>query len=64
MPPAMPKSSLPRIVAYALIALGILLVLHFVFTVALTLLKWLALGAVVALVVWLVASKDDAKKHL
>jgi len=57
----MPKSSLSRILAYALVALGLLLVLHFVFTVALTLLKWLALGAVVALVVWLVVSKDDGR---
>ncbi len=59
MPPTVPKSSLPRIVGFAITALAVLLVLRFVFAVALGLLKWLALAALVALVAWLVLSKDD-----
>lgn len=61
MPPIVPKSSLPRIVAFAITAVAVLLVLRFVFAVALGLLKWLALGALVALVVWLVLSRDDGR---
>lgn len=61
MPPLVPKSTLPRIVGFAITAVAILLVLRFVFAVALGLLKWLALGALIALVVWLVLSKDEAR---
>jgi len=62
MPPLVPRSTLPRIVAFAVIAVAVLLVLRFVFAVAIGLLKWLALGAIVALVVWLVLSKDSSER--
>lgn len=63
MPPTLPKSSLSRILIFAVGAITVLLVLRFVFAIALSLLKWLALAALVAMVVWLVMSKGEGPRY-
>jgi len=61
MPQDTPKSSkltLPKMALYVVAAIAIVLVLRFVFSVAMGVLKFVALGALAVFVVWLFLSKD------
>lgn len=56
------KMSLPKLVTYIVAAIAILLVLRFVFSVAMSILKFVALGGLVLFVAWLFLSKDTSGK--
>lgn len=52
------KLSLPKVVTFLVAAVAVFFVLRFVFSVAMSALKFVALGALVVFVVWLFVSKD------
>ena len=56
--PTKSKLSLSRLALYIVAAIAVLLVLRFVFSVAMSALKFVALGALAVFVVWLFISKD------
>ena len=61
MPKDSPKSTqltLSKVAGYLVAAVAVLLVLRFVFSVAMSILKFVALGALVLFVVWLFVAKD------
>lgn len=62
MPKDSPKSmqlTVPKVAGYLVAAVAVLLVLRFVFSVAMSILKFVALGALVVFVVWLFMAKDS-----
>lgn len=64
MPSESPKSSklsVSKVATYAVAAIAILLLLRFVFSVAMGVLRFVALGALAVFVVWLFLSKDGGK---
>jgi len=61
MPNSTKKTSLPRIALYVVLAIAAFLVLRFVFSVAMSVLKFVLLGALAVGVVWLFLAKDSGK---
>ena len=53
------KLTLPKMAVYLVAAVAALLVLRFVFSVAMSVLKFVALGALALFVVWLFLAKDS-----
>lgn len=53
------KSTLTKIVTFVIIAVAFFLILRFVFSVAMGILRFLALGALVVFVLWLFLKKGD-----
>jgi len=61
MPQDSPKSSklsLPKMALYLVATVAVFLVLRFVFSIAMSILKFVALGALAVFVVWLFMVKD------
>ncbi len=59
MPSGSNKLTLSRIVFFVVAAVAALLVLRFVFSIAMSVVKFIALGALAVFVVWLFLGKDD-----
>lgn len=57
-PTKVSKLTLPRVVMFLVAAVAVFIVLRFVFSVAMSALKFVALGALAVFVVWLFISKD------
>jgi hypothetical protein len=67
MPPtptgsAKSKLTVSKIALYAVAAIAIFLILRFVFSVAMSILKFVMLGALALFVVWLFIAKDGGDK--
>lgn len=56
------KLSLPKMVLYVVAAIAVFLVLRFVFSIAMSILKFVALGALAVFVVWLFMGRDGGSK--
>ncbi|MBL8787497.1 MAG: hypothetical protein JNJ59_21515 [Deltaproteobacteria bacterium] len=61
MPNPTQKLSLPRIALYVVLAIAAFLVLRFVFSVAMSVLKFVLLGALAVVVVYFFLAKDAGK---
>lgn len=61
MPNPTQKLSLPRIALYVVLAIAAFLVLRFVFSVAMSVLKFVLLGALAVVVVYFFLAKDNGK---
>jgi len=60
--PTKSKLTLPKIAVYAVAAVAVFLILRFVFSVAMSVMKFLILGALAIFVVWIFLAKDGPDK--
>lgn len=56
------KLTLPQVLTYAVAAIAIVIVMRFVFSIAMSIMKFVILGLVLMFVVWVFLSKNGSGK--